>query len=120
MIVSLSHSYVPRTGVPVVDRVDTRLFTATFFSDCMRCDFCHDSCCQYGATVEVPLMESLLARREVLEPIVGHDAEDHVAELLGRQLRGIRIVCGIGPVHPERDAKLLGEQAGDLVVQPGG
>ena len=53
------------------------------------------------------------------EPVVGHDAQDHVAELLGRQLRGVGVVRGVGPVDPERDAELLGEQAGDLVVEPG-
>jgi Fe-S-cluster containining protein len=76
MIVPLSRSYVPCLGVPVVDRIDTRLFTETFFSECMRCDFCHDSCCQYGATVEVPLMQRLLAHGEVLEPIVGRPASE--------------------------------------------
>ncbi len=76
MIVSLSRSFVPHTGVPVVDRIDTRLFTQTFFSDCMGCGFCHDSCCQYGATVEAPLMDFLLSQREVLEPMVGRPASE--------------------------------------------
>lgn len=76
MIVPLSRSYVARTGLPVVDRVDTRLFTEIFFSACMDCTFCHDSCCQYGATVETPLMEALLARKDVLEPVIGRPASE--------------------------------------------
>jgi Fe-S-cluster containining protein len=76
MLVALSRQYVPRTGVPVVDRIDLRLFTETFFSACMSCTFCHDSCCQYGATVEVPLMEWLLDHRDVLEPVVGRAASE--------------------------------------------
>jgi Fe-S-cluster containining protein len=75
-IVPLSRSYVPRTGVPVVDRIDTRLFVATFFSDCMACNFCHDLCCQYGATVETPLMNHLLENRALLEPVSGRPASE--------------------------------------------
>ncbi len=55
----------------------------------------------------------------MLETIVGHDPQDHIAKPLGRQFRGVGIVCGDGPVDPEPDAQLLGEQAGDLVVEPG-
>src|SRR5262245_62091971 len=76
MIVPLSRPYAARGGVPVVDRIDTRLFTATFFSACMECTFCHDSCCQYGATVEEPMMETLLAMKDGLEPVVGRPASE--------------------------------------------
>ena len=76
MIVPLSRSVGRAPGVPVVDRIDPRLFTEIFFSTCMECNFCHDSCCQYGATVETPMMEALLARKDVLEPIVGRPASE--------------------------------------------
>jgi Fe-S-cluster containining protein len=76
MFVPLSRPFSSPTGAPVVDRIDPRLFTWTFFARCMDCTFCHDSCCQYGATVEVPLMEALLARRAELEPVVKRPAEE--------------------------------------------
>jgi Fe-S-cluster containining protein len=76
MNVPLSRSYASRGGVPAVDRIDTRLFTETFFAHCMQCDFCQDSCCQYGATVETPMIEALLARKDVLEPVVGRPASE--------------------------------------------
>jgi Fe-S-cluster containining protein len=76
MIVRLSRPFVPRSQIPVVHSIDTRLFTEKFFSACMACDFCHDSCCQYGATVEVPKMEALLACKDALEPFVGRPASD--------------------------------------------
>jgi Fe-S-cluster containining protein len=76
MIVPLSRPFVARLGVPVVDRIDTRLFTLTFFSHCLRCDFCHDLCCQYGATVEAPLLDALLARKDELEPVIGRPASE--------------------------------------------
>jgi Fe-S-cluster containining protein len=76
MNLPLSRAYSSPVGAPTVDRIDPRLFTETFFSKCMDCTFCHDSCCQYGATVEVPMMEALLARRAELEPVVKRPAEE--------------------------------------------
>src|SRR5258707_12520835 len=71
MLVSLSRSYPGRAGVPVVDRVDPRIFTKTYFAACMECTFCHDSCCQYGATVEAPMVEQILAQADALEAYLG-------------------------------------------------
>src|SRR3954465_5632437 len=68
---TLSRNYAPRVGVMVVDRIDARLFTATYFAACMDCTFCQDSCCQYGATVDLPMRDAILARAAELEPIVG-------------------------------------------------
>src|SRR5262249_25353635 len=34
------------------------------------------SCCQYGATVERPMMDTLLAHKDVLEPLVGRPASE--------------------------------------------
>jgi Fe-S-cluster containining protein len=76
MIVRLSRPFVPRARIPAIHSIDTRLFTETFFSACLACDFCHDSCCQHGATVEVPLREALLARKDDLEPLVGRPASE--------------------------------------------
>jgi len=71
MIVPLSRSYAARGGQPVVERVDRRIFTLTYFHHCMDCTFCHDSCCQHGATVEEPMVETLETLADELEPYVG-------------------------------------------------
>ena len=71
MIHSLSRTYVAREGAPAVDRVDTRIFHETFFSACMECSFCFDSCCQYGATVESPMVEAIRQWADELEAYVG-------------------------------------------------
>ena len=71
MIAPLSRPYLARDGAPVVERVDTRIFERTYFHHCMSCTFCHDSCCQYGATVEEPKARVLLALADELEPYVG-------------------------------------------------
>jgi hypothetical protein len=72
MIVPLSRRYACRHGLPVVDRVDTRIYVWTYFAACMDCSFCFDTCCQYGATVEPATVEQVLARADVLEPYVGY------------------------------------------------
>jgi Fe-S-cluster containining protein len=73
---TLSRTYAPRVGVMVVDRIDVRLFTQTYFAACMDCTFCHDSCCQYGATIDLPMRDAILARAEELEPIVGRPSSE--------------------------------------------
>ncbi len=71
MIVPLSRPYSARTGAPVVEKVDSRIFELTFFHHCMFCTFCFDSCCQYGATVEEPKVRAILTRAGELEPSIG-------------------------------------------------
>jgi len=48
----LDRAYPCRWHAPVVDRVDTAIFEHRYFTHCMDCTFCHDSCCQYGADVD--------------------------------------------------------------------
>jgi Fe-S-cluster containining protein len=57
MIMSLQRSYASIYGTPVIDRVDTDVFTTTYFTHCMQCGFCHDSCCAYGADIDLPNVE---------------------------------------------------------------
>lgn len=73
---TLSRPYPPRAGVMVVDRIDVRLFTDVYFHACMDCTFCHDSCCQYGATVDLPMRDNLLARAAELEPVIGRPSSE--------------------------------------------
>jgi Fe-S-cluster containining protein len=75
MIVPLSRPYACRHGLPVVDRVDTRVYVWTYFAACMDCTFCFDTCCQYGATVEPATVERIRQRADVLEPYVGYPRE---------------------------------------------
>ena len=83
MIVPLSRPYPSRYGAPVLDRVDPRIFALTYFTNCMGCGFCGDSCCQYGADIEIPRLRALEAIRPELEAYLGvpraewfRDAED--------------------------------------------
>jgi hypothetical protein len=71
MIVPLSRPYACRHGLPVVDGVDTRIYSWTYFAACMDCSFCYDTCCQYGATVERRTVGRILARADDLEAYLG-------------------------------------------------
>src|SRR5262245_35860907 len=61
MIKALQRSYASIYGTPVIDRVDTDVFTKTYYMHCMRCDYCHDSCCAYGADIDLPNVERVRA-----------------------------------------------------------
>ena len=71
MIRALSRSYTCRWGAPVVDRVETTVFLYTYFVECMRCSYCHDSCCQYGVDVDVENVARLEARATDIERFTG-------------------------------------------------
>lgn len=75
MIHSLSKPYATRYGVPLLDRVDSEIFLATFDSACTTAS-CRDSCCSYGVDVD------LLCRARILE-----------------HARGIEAFCGVDPAQ---------------------
>jgi Fe-S-cluster containining protein len=62
---------VARGGAPVVSSVDPEIFRRRYFGLCLRCSFCHDSCCQYGVDLSVIERDRILAEADRLEPVVG-------------------------------------------------
>jgi Fe-S-cluster containining protein len=66
-MIALSRPYASREGAPVVDRVDPRIFTLTYFRHCLDCNFCHDSCCQYGVDTEITRYHAIMAHADALE-----------------------------------------------------
>jgi hypothetical protein len=70
-IVRLPRAFPGRDGVPVIARVDTRIFTHRYFTHCLQCGFCHDWCCSYGVDVELPRAEAILAHADALEAYTG-------------------------------------------------
>lgn len=75
VIVPLSKSFATYFGTPAVSRIDTSIFTRTSFIHCMKCDFCHDSCCQYGADVDADNHVRLLGRSADLGAYLGIPSE---------------------------------------------
>lgn len=76
MTLPLTRPYVCRYGVPVIDRVDPRIFEYTYFARCMECSFCHDACCRFGADIELPRMAAIDGYRSELETYLGVPRED--------------------------------------------
>lgn len=71
VIRQLSRRYECRWGAPVIDRVDTAIFKQRYFVQCMKCEYCHDSCCQYGADIDVENVARVEARAAELEQYTG-------------------------------------------------
>lgn len=48
-------SFLAKTGGgPWVERVEVDIFQLRYFTECMQCNFCYDSCCKHeGATVDL-------------------------------------------------------------------
>jgi len=66
----LSQQYSSRYGTPLLAQVDTSIFTETYFTFCMQCNFCHDSCCAFGADVDGITLSRLEAHADALEAYV--------------------------------------------------
>ena len=71
VIRALSRPYACRWGVPVVDRVETTIFVHTYFTHCLKCSYCHDSCCRYGVDVDATNVRRLEAQAAEIERYTG-------------------------------------------------
>lgn len=71
MIVPLSRTYTGRYRTPTIDRVETDIFVHTWHGSCMDCNYCHDICCQYGATLGSARIQKIEAIADQLEPYLG-------------------------------------------------
>jgi Fe-S-cluster containining protein len=56
-------------------QVNTEIFQLRYFAQCMQCNFCHDSCCQYGADVNLGERNRILAHAESLRELVTFPVE---------------------------------------------
>jgi hypothetical protein len=70
-IVALPASFPSRYGVPVLSAVDVAIFERRYFTHCMSCSFCHDSCCQHGVDVDLLHVPALETHAEALEARMG-------------------------------------------------
>jgi hypothetical protein len=71
VIHALSRPYACRWGAPVIDRVDTAIFFRRYFMKCMDCNYCGDSCCQYGSDVDVENVARVDALAADIETFTG-------------------------------------------------
>lgn len=75
MIRPLNRTYHGRSGAPVAERLDERIFTLTYFQDCMACTFCHDKCCSYGCDIDAENVVRLEAEGAALAAFAGSSAD---------------------------------------------
>jgi len=68
-LVKLDRSYPSVQGAPVISSVETDIFRLRYFTYCMDCDFCHDTCCSYGADIDLGDVERVKG--------LGKDFEDY-------------------------------------------
>jgi Fe-S-cluster containining protein len=60
MIHKLNRAYTAKGEAPTIHEVDSDIFLFKYFSECLKCDFCHDQCCSYGADVESPVYQNVI------------------------------------------------------------
>ncbi|MHB8628858.1 MAG: DUF3109 family protein [Aggregatilineales bacterium] len=71
MIRSFSRPYTSHDRIATVTQFDTAMFIQRYFMHCLDCQFCHDSCCSYGATIDIENVKRLEARAPELEAYLG-------------------------------------------------
>jgi hypothetical protein len=52
-VIALSRDYPSIFGAPVLRTLDPAIFNYRYFTHCMSCTFCADSCCSYGVDIDV-------------------------------------------------------------------
>jgi Fe-S-cluster containining protein len=99
--IPLSKPYPSRRGSPVIDRVNLDIFRRRYFMRCMECSFCHDSCCQYGADIDLENVTWMDARADELEAFLGTPRADWFkpevtedADFPGKKIRRTNVVNG--------------------------
>ena len=68
-LIKLSRAYPSVRGAPVISAVDSDIFVLRYFTVCMDCTFCHDTCCSYGADIDMDNVERVKS--------LGKDFEDY-------------------------------------------
>jgi hypothetical protein len=72
----LKASYPCVMGGPVLHAVDPKIFTLRYFTHCMACGFCGDSCCDHGVDIDEGNVVRLKALPPAFKARVGVDEAD--------------------------------------------
>lgn len=98
---ALDNAFPSRYGVPTIARVDTRVFTARYFTHCLDCGFCRDACCQHGVDVDLLHVAAIDRHAAALEAYTGvardawfTDEDESDPELPGGGSKRTRVVDG--------------------------
>lgn len=80
MIINLLQSYPSIHKLPLISKVDTRIFTERYFTYCLKCNFCNDSCCYFSTDVDLENLERINQWAEDLESYSGINKSDWFQE----------------------------------------
>jgi Fe-S-cluster containining protein len=61
---------IPIHSCPSLQNVHREIFELRYYSRCMSCDFCSDSCCQWGADTNVGERDRILAHADSIQRLV--------------------------------------------------
>ena len=75
-IVALAGEYRCRLGAPVLRGVDTGIFRLRYFTHCMACGFCGDSCCSFGVDIDLENVARLRAAPQAFKDHIGIPEEE--------------------------------------------
>jgi hypothetical protein len=75
-LVPLSRPYTANAGAPTIAAVDRALFERRYYSQCMACGFCADSCCAHGVDVDGNVEAALMAQAPAIERYTGVAASE--------------------------------------------
>ena len=71
MIINLLQEYPSIYKLPIITSVDTTIFTVRYFTYCLACGFCKDSCCSFGTDIDLENLGRIDEWAEKLENYVG-------------------------------------------------
>jgi hypothetical protein len=78
-MIALAHSYPCAMGGPVLTTVDPAIFTLRYFTRCMDCGFCADSCCNHGVDIDLDNIAGLISLPTDFHERIGVPAADWFA-----------------------------------------
>lgn len=75
-VLNLSRNYPSRNGVPVIRRLDPLIFSRRYYTHCLDCSYCGDSCCSYGVDVDLENVARLKEHSADLEAFLGVKSDE--------------------------------------------
>ncbi len=77
---TLPKPFPSRYGVPVIAHIDLSIFQKQYFTHCLSCTFCADSCCSHGVDVDLYHVDRINERAEALEAYTGINRDQWFGE----------------------------------------
>lgn len=75
-LVPLSRRYTANSGAPTIASVDRAIFERRYYTQCMACGFCADSCCAHGVDVDGNVEAALMKEAPAIERYTGVPASE--------------------------------------------